>query len=215
MKLNAIVLIFFCFLCSCSGPAKRQEGKGHMNNCFFSNDKLAKACNYMNPITKSFANNCVKGEHQGDFNIEQVCDIYDHCVRNWIYVNDPLGCEYVSQASKTVANKLRGDCDDFAILMAASVIAVGGNCCVVTAWGTEGGHAYAELNISSFNLKDVKEIVKSRYNLDSVDGIRFDKSGGVWLNLDWHKHPGQSYFPSVEKRVYLYHIKTNRWLKYE
>lgn len=219
MKLLRIflLLVLFCFVSSCEGPPKRQRYRnmGPKEYCLFTNEKLAKACNYLSPITKSFANSCVKKEHQGDFNIFQVCDVYDYCVKNWVYVNDPLGCEYVAQASKTIGNKLKGDCDDFAILMAASMMAIGGNCRIVTAWGEAGGHAYAELNISGFNVHDIKQLIKMRYNLDSVEGISHDDNGGMWLNLDWHLHPGQPYFPSEKKHIYVFHIKTNRWLKYE
>ena len=78
---------------------------------------------------------------------------------NWKYVNDPKGFEYFSPASETIKLKLSGDCDDFAIVMAATLQAIGANTRVVMAYGEKSGHAYAEVNMGEGFNEDFDEAV--------------------------------------------------------
>ena len=45
---------------------------------------------------------------------------------NWVYVNDPAGTDYYAKASESL-RLLRGDCDDYAILMASLIESIGGD----------------------------------------------------------------------------------------
>ena len=101
------------------------------------------------------------------------------------------------------------ECDDFTILMASSMLAIGGNACINTASQGESGHAFAEVDVSRFNLEDVESIVRDYFgsSISMPDHLYFRKDGNsVWLNLDW-----QTMFPGGK-----YWLDTNydRWDSY-
>ncbi|MCF8447654.1 MAG: transglutaminase family protein, partial [Bacteroidia bacterium] len=159
---------------------------------------LVKACNYSNETVRNFAAK-VAGNSPGNFNISQVCDLFDYCYSNWKYVNDPRTTEYVSKASETIRNELNGDCDDFAVLMCSSILAVGGEARVNYAWGSEGGHAFTEVNLGKESEEFLASYIGNRYstiNIGSTDiYAKRDKEGNIWLNLDWWaENPGGEYF---------------------
>jgi hypothetical protein len=159
---------------------------------------LVKACNYTNETVRNFAAK-VAGNSPGNFNISQVCDLFDYCYSNWKYVNDPRTTEYVSKASETIKNELNGDCDDFAVLMCSSILAVGGEARVNYAWGPEGVHAFTEVNLGKESEEVLANYIGSRYsslNIGTPDiYAKRDKEGNIWLNLDWWaENPGGEYF---------------------
>lgn len=159
---------------------------------------LIKACNYTNETVRNFAAQ-VAGNSPGNFNISQVCDLFDHCYKNWKYVNDPRTTEYVSKASETIKNELNGDCDDFAVLLCSTILAVGGEARVNYAWGPEGGHAFTEVNLGKESDDILAEYIGNRYSTINIGGSQIygkrDKEGNIWLNLDWWaENPGGEYF---------------------
>ncbi len=165
---------------------------------------LDEACDFNFPSTKKFANS-MAGDSPGDFNIGQVCEIFDYCFKNWRYVNDPADQEYLAKASETIGANLTGDCDDFAVLMASCIIAIGGRPSITVAWGPEGGHAYAEVDISKFGLPSVTSFISNRYASKRLSSIGHRKSmdGRIWMNLDWWSNfPGGKYFNSTHSMIY-------------
>ena len=161
-------------------------------------EMLSRTCDYTNSITKSFAN-LLASKAEGEFNVNQICEIYSYLRNKWKYVNDPADNEYVAYASESIADShLSGDCDDFTILMASSMLAIGGNACINTASQGENGHAFAEVDVSKFNLEDVETIVKDYFgsSVSMPDHLYFRKEGNsVWLNLDWQTmFPGGKYW---------------------
>ena len=171
--------------------------KNMFKDCNKSKRILVKACNYKDPMVRNYAVQ-IAGNHPGNFNIGQVCDIFDHCFKNWKYVNDPSTSEYISKASETIENGLNGDCDDFAALMCSLILSVGGEARVNYAWGPDGGHAFTEVNLGKVEDETIIKYIKDRYislyfygnNLNA----RRDKQGNVWLNLDWFAdNPGGEY----------------------
>lgn len=156
---------------------------------------LEKACT-IDECTKNFANQ-LAARSAGPFNMGQICEIFNYCYKNWKYVNDPSGAEYLASASQSIASHLIGDCDDFAVLMASCVMAIGGNSSVILAYKENSGHAYAEVEISSMAYTNVQETIEKYY--PSVDvgnlNVRSDSNGRLWLNLDWSaNHPGGDYW---------------------
>lgn len=113
---------------------------------------LAKLVNrkmdYSHSLVVQFARQ-LASRSPGEYNVSQICFIYDYLRRNWKYVNDPTGTEYIAYASESIHNGLTGDCDDFAITMASVVAAVGGTTRVLFAWSPLGGHAYAEVFVAN------------------------------------------------------------------
>jgi len=165
-------------------------------DCNLSGEKrqLVDACNYSNSILRNNAVS-IAGQNEGSYNLGQICDIFDFCYNNWKYVNDPKGNEVVEYASNTISNGLNGDCDDFAVLVCSMILSIGGEARINFAYGQNGGHAFAEVNIGK---TEIEEYISKRYKkVYDHSGIwtRTDKEGNSWLNLDWFaKHPGGKYF---------------------
>jgi hypothetical protein len=111
-------------------------------------------------------------------------------------VNDPLNSgetfwDYLSSASDSINNGLKGDCDDFAILNAALVESIGGNSRVIYAANTNGAHMYAEAQfLSSTN---VTPVIQTRYNLSRQTVVYTHPEN--WLNLDWFDYPRRTTHP--------------------
>jgi hypothetical protein len=124
----------------------------------------------------------------GTEGIKQIIAIHSYIAGDWKYVNDPLfvGRDYYSPADRTLAVGLAGDCDDFAILLASCIEAIGGRTRILGGSCNEGGHAWAEVYIGSSTAwtETVNIIRKINPNL-SVGYISGGTSEGYWLSLDW------------------------------
>lgn len=177
-------------------------------------EMLSEACDYNLPYTKMFANQ-LAGRSQGEYSIEQVCEIFDYCYKKWRYVNDPDGQDYLARASESIFASLTGDCDDFAILISSCILACGGDACIVYANGSHGCHAYPEVDIQSFrknkDMSYVQDVIKSRFSRYSPSSLAIRKDQGhIWLNLDWQAaYPGGPHF-QAEQKVY-YSIIDGKW----
>jgi len=170
---------------------------------------LKSACDYMSPITRDFAVSKA-GNNPGEFNVRQICDIFSGIYTNWKYVNDPYGMEFFSPASRTIASSnLSGDCDDFAILMYSSILAIGGEAQIIFAFDENSGHAFVEVNVSQFGINNVLDQISGYYKNDfEIDEIyyREEPSGTIWLNMDyWAQHPGGKYMDSNRQILFLPH----------
>jgi len=156
--------------------------------------ELVRACNYSNPKVRNYAVQ-LAGTSSGEFNIGQVCNVFDHFYSNWKYVNDPPNQEYVAKASESIENNFNGDCDDFAVLMCASILAIGGEARLNFAHNSESGHAFVEINLGQTNINAIIDYLTRRYRIHGSIWYRVDYQGNNWLNLDWFAlHPGGKYF---------------------
>jgi hypothetical protein len=164
---------------------------------------IHKAVDLRNQATRAFYLQ-LAGEHPGQYNFRQVAEIYNRVRSDWKYVNDPKEEDYFSPASETIANDFTGDCDDFAILLAASVIGIGGEARIALAQAGDTGHAYAEARVAS-SQEELEALLRSTSDLTPVvpegeAGVhqihyRIDGDGSVWVNLDWtSKRIGGPYF---------------------
>lgn len=194
------------------GIFRRQANSASNKRCRQDRDRYIKRCNYTHPIVRNFAAQ-LAGQHPGEFNIAQVCDIYDYYKKNWKYVNDPQirdngGKDYYAFASETIQNNLNGDCDDFAILICSSILAIGGEARLNTACDKKGSscHAWAEVNIGTVDINEINRYLSIRYNIPGLKAQCRHKGrrdgDNKWLNLDWFSttigngkyHPGGKYF---------------------
>lgn len=160
--------------------------------------KISSAIEPSNSYVRSLSLSLISSKHGGNYNIGQICDIYTGLNNRWTYVNDPRGSEYFASAGES-ARLLKGDCDDFAILMASCIEAIGGTARVIVAQSnSKGGHAYAEVYMtSSKSEKDslAEDIVKIYRS--AVYTHEDYSTGKFWLNLDWSaNHPGGKFFPN-------------------
>lgn len=145
----------------------------------------------------------IAAQDEGPFRIEQVARIWSHVRAEWRYVNDPHGDEFFARASETIHNGYAGDCDDFAIVLASMVEAIGGESRIVMLDGEQGGHAYTEVCIREAPEEVARRLaVHYRRNWDrylgqqQLSNIHFRSSTAcsVWLNLDWNARvPGGPY----------------------
>lgn len=168
--------------------------------------KVRNAIDYWMATTRNFALACIKPENSGSYK-GQICDIWDICFAYWVYANDPPGGVFEpTPASETISAGLRGDCDDFAVLLAASIMAIGGSTRFITAYiqPSRPGHAYAEVYAGLWgtsSLQSLTNYICFRYGITEV-WYWVDDDGNAWLNLDWQeRHPGGRYYEGTRTRI--------------
>ncbi|MDD4127460.1 MAG: transglutaminase-like domain-containing protein [Methanomicrobium sp.] len=174
---------------------------------------MSEAMDYQNSAVQSFAYLRISPENAGNYTVAQACDLWDYVEENWIYVNDPLGPDYISTAPETIKAGLRGDCDDYAVFMSSLIMSVGGECRVISAQNPDGeeydGHAYPELFIGSSKsgVIEICRYVSARYSCEKVYYSFNTENGNTeyWLNLDWYLTDGKDLY------YYLYGDLTG-WL---
>lgn len=153
---------------------------------------LIRASDFSNPeVRNTAAREAVKNKAKGEFNLGQVCNLYEYAVKDWGYVNDPGFKEYVAKASESLNNRRNGDCDDFAVLVYSLVTAIGADARICYAYG-RGGHAFTEVNIGDGdNIDQIKEYISIRFScpIGDLTGFRRDSNGDFWMNMDWFDDP--------------------------
>ncbi len=153
--------------------------------------QTTQAVNYLDPLTRNFFLHLIKHEHGGSYSLAQICDIYDYCYSHWTYVSDPDQHEYIASASESIANGLHGDCEDFAVLMAAGIKAIGGTSWIIVQQQGYDGHAFAQVYVAptkTYFDTHVVEYLRNRYGnaqrfvwYSDIRELNF----GIWLNLDY------------------------------
>jgi hypothetical protein len=176
------------------------QSKRPMPTCNYQVElqQLREACNLSHVDCRQLARQ-LAAQHPGELNIAQISTIYDYVVRRWRFISDPIHQEQLTPASETIAQQLVGDCDDFGILVATLLMAVGGEVRFNKAYRSEQAHAYIEVNVGRQSLDEITAYLQQRYQLPSKNRIQYrtDESGNHWLNLDWGiPHPGGPYFDS-------------------
>ena len=185
------------------------------NEVFRQEEELRKAINYNDPNVVNYARNKATTNFQEyrslikDRRIVQYFSIFKEIHSRWIYVFDPIGENYYATASETI-NQLayndlfKGDCDDYSILMAACIRAIGGEVRLIRTNvkrpdGSVIGHLYPEVKIG--NKKELDNIAHVMRNIlfpneIGNNPIRYyqDAKGDVWLNFDYNdNYPGGRY----------------------
>ena len=143
--------------------------------------------------------------------------IYKEVRSRWRYVSDPMGRDYYSKASETFLqlqadDKLKGDCDDYSIVMGALIKAIGGEVNLVRTKvnnpdGSVTGHLYPEVYIGDEkDLEQVAYLIKNKlFPEESKDKLIYyytDAEGKVWLNFDYNDHyPGAHYQSLLREAV--------------
>ena len=127
----------------------------------------------------------------------QICrqlSLIKYIKENYRYVSDPSGFDYFASPAESIA-LMAGDCDDYSILMASVIKAIGGDVRII--WAPK--HVYPELfcgdkasfdkYLSAIYIFFEKEIGKKQIY------YRLDKNQNYWLNIDYtDKYPGAVYF---------------------
>jgi hypothetical protein len=170
-----------------------------------------------NPVTVNFTQDHVSPAHAGmTYSFSQVADIWDYVMPpRWTYVNDPSDGDspfgdHFYAASETIAKGLQGDCDDFAILQAATTSVLGGNSRVVYAARESEAHMYAEAAFANATF-----VNETRLRYGTSDQIWYHPP--YWLNLDWFNwpgtatHPGGKFYGDTDRIWVMY--KDGTWEK--
>ncbi len=146
--------------------------------------------------------------------IIQFFSVFKEIRKRWRYVFDPVSDEYFAKASETVRQlksdgRFKGDCDDYSILMAACIKAIGGEVKLVrTTVQTEQGsigHVYPE--VLAGTVKDlenisylIRQVLFVKENQDQPIYYHVDENGRVWLNFDYNDYyPGGKYQSTIRR----------------
>lgn len=174
-------------------------------------EEVRAAIDYTNPVVRSFAVHAAttwfteEAETDADFTLVQSFSIFKVINTGWVYVSDPADDEYFAKASESVG-LLAGDCDDHAVLMAASIKAIGGKVRLVRT--TE--HIYPELNVGdAAGMKHAAYLIRRVLFPEEARHAALyyhtDAQGDHWINLDYTRHyPGGEVMD--EKIVGILHV---------
>lgn len=158
-----------------------------------------------NPIVRAKALE-IASRAPGSYSIGQVCEIYNYVNSGWRYINDPSSRgDYINSASESIEIGERagcagvGDCEDFAVLMASLIEAIGGKTRIIHTTR----HAYAEVYIGNEqqgndNIANILTWVRDNYQISGKECllIFFHKNLNTsdrWLSLEGLAgsiHPG-------------------------
>lgn len=128
---------------------------------------------------------------EDEFTLVQCFSIFKVINSSWTYVSDPLGGEYFAKASESV-DLLAGDCDDHAILMAASIKAIGGEARLVRTTG----HIYPEMKVGDAVAMEraaflIRKVLFPDVARHAALFYHVDANGDRWINMDYTRHyPG-------------------------
>jgi hypothetical protein len=125
----------------------------------------------------------------GKSGLSQIFAIHLYLSTNWNYVSDPIigRDDYYSAANRTIALGFAGDCDDFSVLMASCIEAIGGRARIVAGTCAGGGHAWAEVLIGNESQwMEARRVFSDRLKgSPETLNATIDENGRHWLPLDW------------------------------
>ncbi|MTG97768.1 MULTISPECIES: transglutaminase domain-containing protein [Myroides] len=164
---------------------------------FPNKNKIIRAIEFDNPQVRNFALLATtkhftrtKGYYESRQLIQSLA-IFKEIRTRWNYVNDPKGREYIATASESLIH-FSGDCDDYSVLMAACIRAIGGTPRLIHT----KGHMYPEMLIhNKADLEQAIYLIKEVLFREETKGreiyYHIDERGQIWLNLDYTaRYPG-------------------------
>lgn len=158
--------------------------------------QIREAIDYMNPDVRNFAVEAAQANfydrslYREYGNVIRYFSIFKEVVQ-WTYIPDPVGEEYYAYASETI-HHLSGDCDDYSILMAACIKAIGGEVRLIHT----KSHIYPEVKVShKRDFDKIVDLIKRKlFFKESLGGTIYyhvDRDDYVWLNFDYtSRYPG-------------------------
>lgn len=158
---------------------------------FPNKSKILDAINYNDPEVRNFALTATRKYfnevkvNRKNRRLIQCFAVFKEIRNKWNYVNDPKGREYIADAAESLQH-FSGDCDDHAILMAASIRAIGGTPRIIHT----GGHLYPEMLVGNkADLETANYLIKEVLFVEESRGkeihYHIDERGQIWLNLDY------------------------------
>ncbi|MBC5774924.1 transglutaminase [Pontibacter sp. KCTC 32443] len=168
---------------------------------YFQEERVKNAMQPTHPKLRNFAvENSTRYFHDEYYRkygkLARYFSLFKYVRQNWKYVNDPVNMDYYSPPVESM-ELLAGDCDDYAILMASSVMAIGGEARVVIS----ESHMYTEVKVGeSEDIDEVSHVVRTLFPDEVNSGkIHFHETNDeLWINFDYTaRHPG-GYFLEPE-----------------
>ncbi len=168
-------------------------------------DKVKKLVDPYDSIVVQAANKASSGYGFG-YNIAKVCAIFEYLLNNMKYVNDPDNKDIWN--SPSIALIQGGDCEEFAMTMAAMTMAEGGTARIYLT----DNHAFAAIYIG----KDLSILnsIDSYYHANLSYAL-FEDKFGYWIVADMLSSfylgclPVGGYATGGQGRVYQWSIETN------
>lgn len=190
---------------------------------FYREEELLGAIDYQNSKVRNFATAAAirNFDEYGSLgmraNIVQSFSIFKYVNAKWRYVHDPRFEDYYASASESIDlmardGMLKGDCDDYSVLMAACLRAIGSevNLVKTTVQQSDGsmvGHIYPEMKIGKEkDLENVIYVIKNilfvEESANSPVYYHVDGNGDVWINFDYNDdYPGGKYQSTIRQYV--------------
>jgi hypothetical protein len=187
---------------------------------FSKEELLREAINFKDPILRNFAASIAIKNFSEQNHLAhnrkwvQFFSVFKEVYGKWNYVYDPIEDDYYASATETMQqlyddNLFKGDCDDYSIMMAACIKAIGGEVRVVRTVleqnGKRVGHMYPEVKFGDEkDLETVVYLIKNVFFVEeSMNKPVFyyrDNKGFIWLNFDYtDQYPGGKYMSEVRE----------------
>ena len=192
---------------------------------FFKKEKeLREAIDYKTPKVRDYSVSIAVKYFQENMHLSknrrwvQFFSVFKEIYGKWKYVYDPKNEDYYSKASNTLDQLeyddfFKGDCDDYSIMMAAAIKAIGGEVrlvrTVVEQNGQQIGHMYPEVKFGDAkDLEIVVYLIKNIYFQEESKGKSIfyyqDSKGLMWLNFDYNDpYPGGKYMSEIRESEIL------------
>lgn len=188
---------------------------------FKKETEIRNAIEYSNPDVRNYAASIGIKHFEDEAHFAnnrkwvQFFSVFKEIYGQWKYVHDPANEDYYSSASQTLAQLkydeyFKGDCDDYAIMMAACIKAIGGEVQLVRTTveksdGTRIGHLYPEVKFGNTeDLETIVYLIKNIFFQEESHGkpIHYfqDNKGFIWLNFDYNDaYPGGKYQSEIRE----------------
>jgi hypothetical protein len=189
------------------------------NERFKKENELREAIDYINPDVRNYAAHIGtkhfedKAHFAGNRKWVQFFSVFKEVYGQWKYVHDPANEDYYSSASSTLSQLnqdeyFKGDCDDYSIMIAACIKAIGGEVRLVRTSvkqsdGSVIGHLYPEVKFGTQDdLERIVHLIKNIFfeNESAGKAINYYQGGKgfIWLNFDYNdSYPGGKYQSEV------------------
>ncbi|MDX5348325.1 MAG: transglutaminase-like domain-containing protein, partial [Hymenobacteraceae bacterium] len=170
--------------------------------------RVVSSTQHTHPVVREFAVKYSTEHFSEDFykkygKMVRYFSLYKHIRQNWRYVNDPRGLDYYSPATESI-RLMAGDCDDYSILMASSIMAIGGEARVIITQG----HMYTEVKVGTEEELDKISYCVRLLFPDESEGknIYYHQTGDdIWINFDYtEEYPGGRFMsPEIIEMITL------------
>lgn len=159
-------------------------------------EKIRMAIDYTNPVVRDFAvasskKYFINAKYDYKYRHLVKCFSIFRVMTVWNYVPDPKGEDYYATAAESV-KLMSGDCDDYSILIAACIKAVGGEVRLIRT----PDHLYPEVKVCTYEeFPEIIDLIKNRLFFKESLGERIyyhlDEWNNIWLNFDYTNiYPG-------------------------